>query len=382
MVTASTTVTLNTSRLGEFAAKMRKPLMAMVEITNRCNMACPICFSGSHHGAEDVTLAEIRVRIQNLLNIGGPIPLQISGGEPTLHPELPEVIRYAKKMGFRNIELISNGLRLCREQGYLSSLVDCGLTSVYLQFDGVSPNTYRQLRGMDMSEIRSRSISIIRQAGICCTLAVAVVRGVNDHELGDIVNFAVRNIDTVRAINFQAAARFTGRFDVPDHCQGYGLAELTERIEEQSNIPPGGFRTDILGHPQCNAMSLVYVIDDGFEPLFNHISDDTLTRFLGSNTREIIADLFDGKEKFARKHILNPSAWKALLEASAIFGRSKKLSAILKAQHILLFAKSFMERNGLDESRIHQCNYGIATTDGVYSFCAYNNFHRFSKGNP
>ncbi len=353
--------------------------MAMVEISNRCNMACPVCFSGAHNEAKDVTFDVIKMRIQNLLDVAGPIPLQISGGEPTLHPELPEVIHYARKMGFKNIELITNGIRISREKDYLSSLVDCGLTAVYLQFDGLSRNTYLQLRGMDMSEIRSRSIAVTRQAGICCTLAVAVVRGVNDHELGDIVNFAIENIDTVRAINFQAAARFSGRFDIQDQRHGYGLTELTKLIEEQSNIAPGGFRTDILGHSQCNAMSLVYVIDGRLEPLFNHISEKTLSKFLGKNRREIIAELFGGKEKFARKHILNPNAWRALLEASAIFGSTRKLSEILKAQHILLFAKSFMEKKDLDESRINKCNYGIAATDGVFSFCAYNNLHRFSK---
>ncbi len=371
---------LNNYRTGPFEAEIRTPLMAMIEISNRCNMSCPVCFSRAHNTAEDVSLNEIKVRIHNLLDVAGPIPLQISGGEPTLHPDLPEVIRYAKKMGFVNIELITNGIKISQDPNYLSSLVECGLSAVYLQFDGLTRETYLQIRGKDMSEIRSRSIAAIRKAEICCTLAVAVVRGVNDHELGDIVNFAIENVDTVRAINFQSAARFTGRFDIQDHDKGYGLTELTQLIEKQSNIAPGGFRTDILGHPQCNAMSLVYIIDGQLEPLFNHISEETLSQFLGNNSREIIADLFRGKERFARKHILNPNAWRALLEASAIFGKSRKLSAILKAQHILLFAKSFMEKNDLDASRIAKCNYAIAATDGVYSFCAYNNLHRFSKG--
>ena len=102
--------------------------------------------------------------------------------------------------------------------------------------------------------------------------------------------------------------------------------------------------------------------------------------FLGDNPREVIADLFMGKEKFAKKYLLNPRAWKALLEASTIFGKSRNLTSILKAQHLLLFAKSFMEKHDLDASRIARCNYAIAETDGVYPFCAFNNLHRFPKG--
>ncbi len=379
MTIGLTSLPLTKYQLDTFTAENRSPLMAMIEITNRCNMACPVCFSKAHSKAEDISFEEIKIRIQNLLNVAGPIPLQISGGEPTLHRDLPRVVKYAKKMGFNNIELITNGLRISHEPDYLPTLVECGLTAVYLQFDGLSKDTYLQIRGKDMSEIRHRSIAAIRQANICCTLAVAVVRGVNDHELGDIVNFAISHIDTVRAINFQSAARFTGRFEIQDHRNGYDLNELTHIIEKQCNIEPGGFRSDILGHAKCNAMSLIYLIDDRLEPLFNHISEKTLRQFLGNNSHEIIADLFSGKERFAKKHVLNPNAWKALLEASAIFGKSRKLSAILKARHILLFAKSFMEKNDLDESRIAKCNYAIATTNGVYPFCAYNNLHRFTK---
>ncbi len=372
---------LSRYRLGNFETMNHAPLMAMVEITNRCNMTCPVCFSAARNTSSDVSLEEIKLRLKNLLQVAGPIPLQISGGEPTLHRELPQVIHYAKKVGFKNIELITNGIRISQEPSYLFSLVDHGLTAVYLQFDGLTKATYMQIRGRDMSEVRSRSLTAIRDAEICCTLAVAVIRDINDNELGDIVRFAINNIDTVRAINFQSAARFTGRFEVDSIDPGYHLPELIQRIEKLSRISPGGFATDILGHSQCNAMSLLYLIDGKLEPLFKHISPKTLSHFLGNNSREIIADLFRGKEKFARKHITNPKAWRALLEASSIFGKSKKLSSILKAQHILLFAKSFMEKDSLDENRIALCNYAIAETDGVYSFCAFNNLHRFAKGN-
>jgi len=80
--------------------------MAMVEITNRCNMSCPVCFANSDASPSDIKLDVVKSRIIKLISIAGAIPLQISGGEPTLHPGLPEIIEFAKSSGFKNIELI------------------------------------------------------------------------------------------------------------------------------------------------------------------------------------------------------------------------------------------------------------------------------------
>ena len=266
--------------LGRFAGNTHKPLMAMIEITNRCNMHCPVCFTTASKHAEDVTIDEIKQRLVILLHTAGPIPLQISGGEPTLHPQLAEVIGYARTLGFANIELVTNGIRISRDYPYLAMLVDKGLTAVYLQFDGLERQTYEYIRGQDMSSVRQQSIETIRKAGVCCTLAVAVLRGVNDHEIGAVINFAIDNIETVRAINFQAATQFTGRFAVGKPRKQYSLSELTALIEKQVNLPPGGFISDVIGHESCNAMSLVYLVEGCLEPLFAHVSKNTRDRFL------------------------------------------------------------------------------------------------------
>jgi uncharacterized radical SAM superfamily Fe-S cluster-containing enzyme len=367
---------------GRFHGGEHKPLMAMVEITNRCNMSCPICFTDASKHARDVDLDEIKTRLDNLLEVAGPVPVQISGGEPTLHPELPAVIRYAKHRGFNNIELVTNGIIIGKDPHFLCRLVDMGLSAVYLQFDGLTKETYQIIRGQDMGEVRMQSIAAIRRAGVCCTLAVAVARGVNDHELGDIVNFGIRYIDTVRAINFQSATKFSGRYNVIDSSErSYTLSELTRSIEEQSGLAPGGFVTDLIGHSHCNAMSLVYVVDDRLESLFSYISQETREEFLGSDKRTILLDLFKGKEYFCRKYLLKPKTWRFLIEAVEIFGRRNGFTSVINARHILLFAKSFMDQSTVDIGRLNKCCYGIAGTDGVYSFCAYNNLHRFHHHN-
>lgn len=110
-----------------------------------------------------------------------------------------------------------------------------------------------------------------------------------------------------------------------------------------------------------------------------YISKTTRDKFLGPDKRQTILDLFQGRDKFYRKYLFDPRAWKALIEAVAIFGKRPSFQSVTKSNHILLFAKSFMESSSLDVDRLDQCCYGIAGTNGVYSFCAYNNLHRFPK---
>lgn len=349
----------------------------MVEITNRCNMACPICYTKAHKSARDKSLEEVRGALEQLIELTQtPIPLQISGGEPTLHAELPEIVAMAKAMGYQNIEVISNGIRIAREPAYLQSLKKQGLTAVYLQFDGLQAETTLAIRGQDMREVRSRAIDAIREADLCATLAVVVTKGVNDHELGDIINFAIQNIDVVRAINFQSATRLTGRFNLGEQYDGYSLSELLGLIENQTGIGADTFLAEHLGHSSCNGMSPVFVVGDRLEPLFKHINKDDVFSFLGEDSREKILSTFGGKKHFFARYLLSKEAWKLIAQASPIFGNNPY--NVLKSKHLLLFAKAFMEKSALDPERVEDCCYAIASDKGVFSFCAYNNLHRFA----
>jgi len=363
---------------GRFRGTGDRPMMAMIEITNRCNMSCPVCFSDANYPADEVAFEEVLARLERLKQVcGGPVPVQISGGEPTLHRRLPDIIAEARRMGYVNIELITNGIRISDDRDYLKSLVELGLTAVYLQFDSMQREALMQIRGRDMREVREKAVDSIREAGVCCTLAVAVTRGVNDGEVGDIIRWAVNEIDTVRAINFQSATRFTGRFDLSDEKGGYPLPDLLRLIEEKSGIAAESFRSEHMGHPLCNAMSMVFVVKGRLEPLFNYIQQDAMMDFLGNQSRATVLDLFAGKKEFFLRHLCNPKAVKLIRQAAPIFGKNPM--NVLSSKHILLFAKSFMERSTLDDERIGQCCYGIAGADGVYSFCAFNNLHRFPE---
>ncbi len=363
---------------GQFVKGGIKPMMAMIEVTNRCNMACPICYSGAEQAAADVSLEKIRIYLEQLLDLTEtPIPLQISGGEPSLRDDLPEIIALAKQIGYRNIELITNGLVISKSPSFLNRCKNAGLTAVYLQFDGLKSETTRRIRGRDMTRTRQLAVAAIRDVGLCCTLAVVVTRGINESEIGQIVNFSLANLDVVRAINFQSAARFTGRFGIGENYQGYSLEELLALIEAEIGVPAETFYSEHLGNPSCNAMSPVFIVDGKLEPLFKYIDRKDLIGFLGENRRDILLATFAGKKKFFFRHLLNPGAWKLFAKAAPIFGNNPY--NMLKRNHLLLFAKSFMEKESLDPQRMRECCYAITGEAGIFSFCAYNNLHRFTE---
>lgn len=367
-------------RLGQFVPGHSRPMMAMIEVTNRCNMTCPVCFSGANHMPHDVPLVKIRKYMEQLLEVSKtPIPIQISGGEPTVRKDLPEIISLVKSLGFCHIELITNGIKISRNPVILQELKDKGLTAVYLQFDGLKRETYLKIRGQDMTEVRHKAIEATRQASLCCTLAVAVTRGVNEDEVGDVVRFGIDNIDVVRAINFQSATRFSGRFELDGRYGGYSMPDLLKLIEVETGIPADTFRSEHLGHPLCNAMSLVFLVDGKLEPLFKYITREDLLAFMGVEVHQKVLASIAGKREFFFRYLANPAAWRLITKASPIFGSNP--FNVLRTKNILLFAKSFMERHALDPERVGRCCYAITGQEGVFSFCAYNNLYRLPYNN-
>lgn len=364
-------------RFGQFVPGRSRPLMAMIEVTNRCNMACPICFADAGHtSTDDITIEKIGAYLKRLIEVTEtPVPIQISGGEPTMRRDLPDIIALAKNLGYRHIELITNGIRISENPTMLLELKRCGLKAIYLQFDGLNRESSLKIRGRDMTGVGRRAVEAARRAGLCCTLAMAVTRGINHHEVGHVVRFAIENIDTVRAINFQSATRFTGRFDLDNKCGGYSLGELVKLIETQAGIPADTFLSEHMGHPLCNAMSYVFLVKGGLEPLFKYISREEMLGFLGEQRRETLLDLFEGKKSFFSRYLNHPKAWRLIAKAAPIFGYNP--FNVLQSRHILVFAKSFMEQECFDSERIKRCCYGIVKEEGVFSFCAFNNLYRF-----
>ena len=184
-------------------------ILGIIDVTNRCNMACPVCFAyaGASNYVYEPSFEQI-VNMMKLLRENKPWAcnaLQFSGGEPTIRNDLPDLIREAKNVGISHIEVNTNGLRISEDIDYFKKLLDAGLSTLYLQFDGLSDEIYRKTRARtDLVMRKQKVVENARTLGLdSLVLVVTLARGVNDQELGKIVDYAVKNHDVVRCVNIQ-----------------------------------------------------------------------------------------------------------------------------------------------------------------------------------
>lgn len=226
---------------------------AVFEVTGRCNLGCPVCFAGSGKNAgPDPSLDELARRFQAAFAATGPANVQLSGGEPTVRADLPEIARLARMAGYAFIQVNTNGLALAEDPGLADRLAEAGVDSVFLQFDGATDSVYRTLRGRDLLATKLRAIDRLAAAGIGIVLVPTVVAGVNDDQVGELVRLAVSRAPAVRGIHFQPAGSF-GRYpwDAGDDAR-YTLPELMTALETQT----GGMLTTEAFHPPCCEHSL------------------------------------------------------------------------------------------------------------------------------
>ena len=208
--------------------------LAIIEINEACNLTCPVCFAGSSTGHDSHrTLAEIEQMLDVLVKSEGePDLVQLSGGEPTLHPQFFEIMAAARTRPIRHLMINTNGIRIAREAGFAERLADFmpGF-EVYLQFDSLKRDALIQLRGADLTRIRIEALEALERHNISTTLVVTLKRGVNDDEIADIVRFALQ-WRCVRGVTFQPiqdAGRNDG-FDAKEH--RIVLTEIRRRIAE------------------------------------------------------------------------------------------------------------------------------------------------------
>ncbi len=172
---------------------------ALLEITQRCNLRCPVCFAdAAHQPPPDPDLATIEGWYRMLLARNGPCNVQLSGGEPTVRADLPDIIRLGRELGFGFIQINTNGLRLAEDPAYAATLRAAGLSSVFLQFDGTEDGIYEALRGRPLLTQKIAAIENCAAHDIGVILVPVLKPGVNDHNIGDIIRLALRYAPAVR----------------------------------------------------------------------------------------------------------------------------------------------------------------------------------------
>jgi uncharacterized radical SAM superfamily Fe-S cluster-containing enzyme len=179
--------------------------LAIVEINSACNLSCPVCFADAEdmHGAH-LSVATVERMLDALVaSEGEPDLVQLSGGEPTIHPHFFEILDAVKARPIRHVMINTNGVRIAQDPAFVERLASYApRLEVYLQFDSLDDEALMNLRGARLSRIRQQALEALERVGLSTTLVAVVKRGVNDHEVADIIRHALE-WSCVRGVTFQ-----------------------------------------------------------------------------------------------------------------------------------------------------------------------------------
>ena len=237
--------------------------LALIEINEGCNLECPVCFAESSPAKKgSLSLEQIEAMMDALVESEGePDVLQISGGEPTIHPQIIDILKLARTKPIKHLMVNTNGVRLARERDFVEKLSEFtpGF-EVYLQFDSLEKAGLENLRGIDLRTIRRKALDHLEEFNIATSLVVTVKKGVNDHEIGAIIDHAL-SYKCVRGITFQPVQDAGRNEGFDKNTDRMLLTDVRKAIYEQS---PHFMSEDIIPLP-CNpeSISIAYGLRDG-----------------------------------------------------------------------------------------------------------------------
>ena len=354
--------------------------LALIEIVNSCNLSCPTCFADSPLGTgakvDAIPLGELQARIQGVIDRKGKIEiLQLSGGEPTLHPQFFELLRWLQtKPDIDYVLLNTNGVRIAHDEGFATELAQTfryGKLQLYLQFDGTQEAGQKFLRGADLRATRQRCLTRCAEMKLPVTLAMTVTLENLPH-LWDAIDFGLR-WPNVRGISFQP---MFGSGRIPN-----SVAAVYDRRETKSNgdghRPPlqrlntadiilaavaqsaGKLRFEDFtplpcGDPNCATIGYLLKVGGEIRSVSDFIDFKNVQGFLGTKVRYKLEDLM-----------------KCGCESEPL-GNLLKQFELDESHTFRLFIKPFMDAATWDEDRIDRCCTHVIRPDGkLDSFCRY-----------
>ena len=349
--------------------------VALIEITSRCNLECPVCFADSRPGF-DLSLAQVEGMLDRFVQLEGkPEVVQFSGGEPTLHPDLIPMIRAANEKGIGMVMLNTNGLRIAGDDAFLARLADARPT-VYLQFDGFSQGSQEKLRGKDLLSIKLKALDRLAQAKLDVVLVPTVDRQVNHDQVGQIVQFGLKH-PAVHGIAFQPlmhGGRYRRDFDpldretIPDVI--HGIAQQTGGMLVESDFIPVP-----CCHPTCRSATYIYLDGDKATPLPRMVEVDKYLNYVVNRTLpEIKPEILEALEGLwsAASVPGRPSTVSRFVTACCELPFINK-AAILKRHIFTIVIQDFADAYTMDLNVLHKCCVGQLIPDGrMIPFCAYN----------
>lgn len=349
----------------------QRTCLALLEVTDRCNLGCPVCIANSANAQGDLPLSQIESTLESLIEkSGNGIPIQISGGEPTLREDLPQIVSLTKKLRFKFIEVNTNGIEIGRRPDLAWLLADSGLDGIYLQFDGLNGSVHEALRGKDLLRLKQKAIEHCQDVGMSVTLASTIVKGVNEDQIWPIIEYGVSK--GALGVNFQPFTQ-SGRFPdvLSDPLKKVTASDIIRAVETQSGarILAEEFVPIPCQDNRC-ALIVYCLIERGkLVPLNRKIEPPAIL-----------------------DHYARLSSWEEILTATekALFARSgdgeigerysfenrsccSTEKRLFPEGYFSIGCHDFMDITNFDLARAQKCCLHEITPDGkVFPFCLYN----------
>ena len=386
--------------------------LANVDLTNRCNLRCPVCFAnaGTDGDVHEPSYSQVIAMLQRLRDLR-PVPataVQFSGGEPTIHPEFHRLVAAAGAMGFSNVQIATNGITHA-DLAFARKSFEAGLHTLYLQFDGVGEEVHHRMRSArGLWKRKLACVENCRTVGLKICLVPTIVRGVNDDQVGQIFQFALDNIDVVSAISYQPVS-FGGRIDPGELSrQRYTLGDLAHDIAGASGCEPlrdmfplsivtplsrllqaltGDPKIRPSCHTDCAFGTYFLVAPDGTPTAFPQVIDvegmfsdmDRIAARIERRGKPTRRDRWTILRMFGRHFNASTAppgltVWKFIRSLQGLvdkqLGRGEGERHTYKT--LLCAGMHFQDAYNFDVERVRRCVILYSTPDGVFPFCSYN----------
>jgi hypothetical protein len=392
---------------------LSSPCLAQIDLTNRCNMKCPICFANANAQGftwePDYDEIVRQMRVLREMKPTSATAIQFTGGEPTIHPDFLRIVTAASEMGFSHIQIATNGIKMADED-FARKARDAGLHTLYLQFDGVGEEPYRRTRNYPgIWQKKLAAIDNARKTGMKVCLVPMIVKTVNDDQVPEILQFAIDNIDVISGISWQPVS-FTGRTDTEeidkyrytlgDLALDLGrypgvepmrdmfplslvvpLSNLLEAITGDPKVRPSchpdcAFGTYFLVSPEGKAYPFPTVIDvEGMFCDMNRHAKRIKARRRKANRLDKLRLYFMLKRHW-RKDTAPPDLsvrrFIRTLMGMVDKGVGRGKSGRKNYRSLLCAGMHFQDRYNYDVERVKRCVILYSTPAGVFPFCSHN----------
>jgi len=351
--------------------------LGIIEVNGACNMDCPLCFADARPGF-NLTMEEVEAMLDDFVRTEGtPEVIQFSGGEPTIHPQIIDFVLAAKARGIPFVMVNTNGKRIAHDDRFLEQL-NAVRPSLYFQFDGFDRETYRAIRGEpDILDEKLRALDRLASIGLNVTLVPAIERGINDHEVGKIIEFAIRH-PAVRGINFQPAFH-AGRHMRHDPMQRITIPDILRLIEQQTSgkFVASDFIPVPCCFPTCNSVTYAFIDGEQVTPLSRIVN---VYDYLDYITNRVMPD-FSLEIKKALEGLWSSSSVSGSQKSAEQFALSCQACGLPESltvgdianNMLMIMLQDFMDPWTFNQKNLMKCCKEFLLPGGKQvPFCAYN----------